>query len=224
MTNFEPYAPVGILAVDRIDAAPPKHAHVHLRGGIVYTKASDRIPTSAVGGAPGRIFPRLWVFGASSVTLEHVVSVMNPSHPRFRDLPGIALTRTPQNCERKAARCDDRVVNNIARHLTSIRGTRDVFHDDWTITDVSAGTSLSAVRSPWSTEGPGARLCYRWGTTTPLWPWPMNERIKAATAAAGSYSGPCPTCAGGRAARTMTDVTADIEELLGPIPSQCRSY
>jgi hypothetical protein len=50
----------------------------------------------------------------------------------------------------------------------------------------------------------------------------MNERIKAATAAAGSYSGPCPTCVGGRAARTATDVTADIERLLGPIPPSCR--
>jgi hypothetical protein len=50
----------------------------------------------------------------------------------------------------------------------------------------------------------------------------MNERIKAATAAAGSYSGPCPTCVGGRGVRTATDVTADIEELLGTIPAACR--
>jgi hypothetical protein len=50
----------------------------------------------------------------------------------------------------------------------------------------------------------------------------MNERIKAATAVAGRYSGPCPTCVGGRAARTATDVTADIMKLLGPIPAACR--
>ena len=50
----------------------------------------------------------------------------------------------------------------------------------------------------------------------------MNERIKAATASAGAYAGPCPTCVGGRATRSATDVTADIEALLGPIPAQCR--
>ena len=56
---------------------------------------------------------------------------------------------------------------------------------------------------------------------------PMNDRIKAATASAGAYSGPCLNCVGGRIARTATDVTAEIEGLLarqfGPIPSQCRS-
>jgi hypothetical protein len=58
--------------------------------------------------------------------------------------------------------------------------------------------------------------------TTPLWPWPMNERIRAATAVAGSYTGPCASCVGGRAARTQTDVTAEVEELLGAIPASCR--
>jgi hypothetical protein len=50
----------------------------------------------------------------------------------------------------------------------------------------------------------------------------MNERIKAATAMASSYSGPCPTCVGGRAGRSATDVTADIEKLLGTIATACR--
>jgi hypothetical protein len=51
----------------------------------------------------------------------------------------------------------------------------------------------------------------------------MNERIKAATAAAGRYTGPCTIgCAGGRAARTQTDVMADIQTLLGPISDHCK--
>jgi hypothetical protein len=61
-------------------------------------------------------------------------------------------------------------------------------------------------------------------TNEPLWPWPMNQRIKDATASAGPYKGPCPTCIGGRATRRPTDVTADIQALLGPIPSVCRSF
>jgi hypothetical protein len=223
MTNYNPFAPGGILTVDRIDTTPPKHANINLRGSIVYTKATDRIPTTAIGGAPGRVFPRLWVFGSSSITIEHVVSVMDPVHPRFNDLFGIALTRKPQNCLVKGANCEDPVVNNIATNITSIRGTQgDMFHTDWTVTNDSAGTSLAAVPSPWTATGTGANICFRWGTNTPLWPWPMNERIKAATAMAGSYSGPCPTCVGGRVARTETDVTADIARLLGPIPQACR--
>ena len=67
---------------------------------------------------------------------------------------------------------------------------------------------------------------YRWvngtETTTPLWPWPMNSRIRAATASAGRYTGPCLDCVGGRDARTTTDVTADIEALLGTIPAYCK--
>jgi hypothetical protein len=223
MKNFEPYAPGGILTVDRIDAPTPKHANINLRGSMVYTKATDRLPTTALGGAPGGVFQRLWIFGSSSITVQHVVSAMDPAHPRFDDLPGISLSRKPQNCALKAASCEDPVVNNGAANVTSIRGSQgDVVHPDWTTMNESVGTSRTAVQSPWTATSTGANLCYRWGTTTPLWPWPMNDRIKAATASAGSYTGPCPTCGGGRAARTATDVTADIETLLGTIPPACR--
>ena len=113
---------------------------------------------------------------------------------------------------------------------------------DWTVSNKSlgncvmgssqapcTGTHTNAVQTPWqNTSIDGARLCYRTvdgvvQTNVPLWPWPMNERIKKATGMAGSYSGPCPTCVGGRASRIETDVTADIEGLLGTIPASCRS-
>jgi hypothetical protein len=222
MKNFEPYAPGGMLSVDRIDAASPKHANMNLRGSIVYTKATDRLPTTALGGSPGAVFQRLWIFGSSSITVQHVVSVMDPAHPRFDDLYGISLNRRPQNCLVKAAVCEDPVVNNVATNVTSIRGKGDFVHPDWTTANESAGTSLAAVQSPWTATGTGANLCYRWGTTTPLWPWPMNDRIKTATASAGAYAGSCPTCVGGRRARIATDVTKDIEALLGEIPEACR--
>lgn len=74
----------------------------------------------------------------------------------------------------------------------------------------------------------GANLCYRYvdgaRTTTPLWPWPMDQRIKDALAEAGSYAGPCVNCSGGRQSRAGTaDITADIEALLGLIPAACRN-
>ena len=57
---------------------------------------------------------------------------------------------------------------------------------------------------------PGICMRYEDGelTTTPLWPWPMNDRIKEARALAG---------------RPVVDVTATIEALLGPIPAACRT-
>ncbi|MGH9895686.1 MAG: hypothetical protein ACREA0_27620, partial [bacterium] len=71
--------------------------------------------------------------------------------------------------------------------------------------------TLGAVPNPWTTTA-GANLCYRYTdgvrTMTPLWPWPMNQRILEATTASG---------------HTPVDVTAEIELLLGPIPAQCRA-
>ena len=196
------------------------------------------MPTRVPGGVPSGIHARFWVFGLSSVTLQDVISVMSNKHERFNSHWGIALTRVPQNGPVKGRSTLDPVVNNKATRLTSVRGTQgDTFHSDWSISGVSAGDCIagaadndcgegttSAVQSPWQdTSTTGARLCYRWGTTTPLWPWPMNERIKAATTSAGSYRGPCPTCVGGRAARIATDVTAEIEKLLGTIPGHCKN-
>ncbi len=132
---------------------------------------------------------------------------------------------------------------------------------DWTVTGKSqgncatgstaspcTGTHTTAVQSPWqNTSTNGARLCYRTENgvtgTTPLWPWPMNERIVEATTQAGKYAGPCstncrtngnpwmsgagndtaPPILTNRPARLVADVTADIESLLGTIPAACRS-
>jgi hypothetical protein len=246
VTNFDVPSAGGILTVDRLESTTtPKHADISLRGSISYTKATDRLPSLGNGAAAGVTISGVRIFGASRITLTDVVRVMSPRHPRFNQHLGFALTRREHNCVGlhhipSASGCEDPVIGNSATRLTSIRGTHssgnnvgDSFgtngvsgrdnETDWTVTGVSAGTSLAAVQSPWqNTSMSGARLCYRWGTTTPLWPWPMNERIKAATAAAGVYRGPCPTCVGGRGVRTTTDVTADIEELLGTIPTSCR--
>jgi hypothetical protein len=55
-------------------------------------------------------------------------------------------------------------------------------------------------------------LCYQvvggTVTTQPLWPWPMNERLKAALVQAGY---------------PPLDLTAQMEELFGPLPAPCRT-
>src|SRR5262249_54567489 len=56
----------------------------------------------------------------------------------------------------------------------------------------------------------GAKLCFAYEdgtlTTHPLWPWPMNDRIRDALIQSG---------------RAAVDVTARVQEIFGPIPTQC---
>jgi hypothetical protein len=171
--------------------------------------------------APGDSVP-IWMTAARGDvcgTLKHVLSYVSPGYARFHEVRGFQIGDPSIGSPQAFS----------ASNLTSIRSDLkgDGFTSGWSVTSVSAGSSLSAVASPWTTTGAGANLCNRWinsaVTSQPLWPWPMNERIKSATASAGAYAGPCPSCIGGRRARTATDVTAQVEAILGTIPSQCRS-
>jgi hypothetical protein len=97
-----------------------------------------------------------------------------------------------------------------ATNITSIGGATDQLSSDWKVTNHrDVATTSSAVNI--FTDSTGARVCYRYVngtlTTTPLWPWPMNQRILEATKAAG---------------RSPVDVTATIERLFGAIPAQCK--
>ncbi len=164
----------------------------------------------------GTLFRSIW---SSGVYFRHNVAVVHPNHPRFSSTRGF-LTTTGVT-----------LSNVIADRNSSVRGTADVFSAGFVVTGQSEGTQLAkfggTVADPWTSTTVGANLCNRWidgaPSQQPLWPWPMTQRIKSATASAGAYAGPCPGCSGGRAARTATDVTAEVEALLGTIPSQCKS-
>jgi hypothetical protein len=141
---------------------------------------------------------------------------IDPANPRFTSIMGWSLST--------------QVADTTITRATSIHGAPDqTSASPWVISNFAGAPSLgglaASARNVW-TSTTGANLCYRWEngvkTTTPLWPWPMNERIKAATVAAGAYRGPCLDCTGGRLARTEYDITASIEALLGTIPSACR--
>jgi hypothetical protein len=229
-SNFQPEGSTKGLGLDRLQQMTvPKHGNLVIRGSMAYVMATDRIPQD-------HSWMNVRFSGTSSVTLTDVLSIISPAHPGFNDRKyrSISLQRGPQHGPTNDLQCVNPatpgfpcpLVNVTATRLTSLRGVSvgDEFHADWTVSGLSAGTMLGEIQTPWqNTSSTGARLCYRWGTTTPLWPWPMNERIKAATAAAGRYTGPCTIgCAGGRATRTQTDVMADIQTLLGPIPAFCR--
>jgi hypothetical protein len=232
--NFQPFGTTRGLGLDRLqEASVPKHGNLAIRGSMTYVKATDRLPSD-------HAWNLVQFNGESSVTLTDVLAVMSPSHPSFNDnnYRSISLQRGPNHGPEGDRQCANLVtpgfpcalVNVIATRLTALRGARmaEAFHGDWAVVGISAGTTLGAIQTPWqNTSTMGARLCYRTENgvtgTTPLWPWPMNDRIKAATAAAGRYNGPCSVdCVGGRAVRTPTDVTADIETLLGRVPGSCR--
>ncbi len=72
--------------------------------------------------------------------------------------------------------------------------------------------NLGAIRTGVLSQGTDFPLCYRYvdgkATHIPLWPWPMEERIKDAT-----------RMARGKA----TSIEAEVASMLGPIPPICRS-
>jgi hypothetical protein len=156
--------------------------------------------------------------GMSNVTIKNVYGFIHPQNPRFN----------AADTSSKAAAYENPFgggVNLNVDRVTHVGGFKA--HSAWNITNNFSGNLASALPNPWTTTT-GANLCKRYVdgvlTSEPLWPWPMNERIKAATERAGRYSGPCPGCSGGfTVERTATDVTAEIESILGPIPSECSS-
>ena len=212
LTNFHVQQAKGLFSVDRHDTN--KCVNARVLGSLAYVNAGDRLPA----GPP---LPIVYLHGLSCFHIRHSMVFISPGNPRFNNHVGFQLQRDP--------RSGGVPMTDISAHnITSVRGMDgDVFHSDWDIQNISAGTSLAAVAYPWTTTATRANLCKRWVngvvTNDPLWPWPMNGRIKAATASAGAYAGPCPTCLGGRATRTATDVTAQVETLLGTIPTACRN-
>jgi hypothetical protein len=189
--------------------------NIKLLGSLAYVKATTTTPPSTNmliashnDPADSRVM--------SCYTIKHVLNFWSPSHPSFLSSRGFNL--------------GDEGTDNHAENLSSVSGRADIIPETWSPKNNAHATSLAGLNAinadPWIGTT-GANLCKRWVngvvTTEPLWPWPMNDRIKAATASAGRYTGPCPGCVGGRFVRTATDVTAEIQALLGPIPPQCRS-
>lgn len=198
-------------------------------GTMVYILASSAWP-----GFSGRGAVTIPQFGwnLANVQVKHVAAFLSPSASGFSSMRGFEIGIGASSLS----------SNNVADRLTSLRNVADDWTNNpprWTVSNTVSGTSFGSISTanPW-TGSAGAQFCYQWengilqdgtgGTTLKkLWPLPMNERIKAATTSAGSYSGPCLGCSGGRAARTETDVMAEIQALLtgqfGDIPAQCKN-
>jgi hypothetical protein len=192
-----------------------KCSNVKILGSLSYLKAEDYYPASAA----------FWNTYVDCILIKDTVSIVAPNNRRYSNIGGFLLgSHATQN------------LSLSAQNITSVRANSsdngsgagpDYFDSHWSVSGAAQGQFLSDVPSPWTATTSGANLCYRYvngvRTTQPLWPWPMNDRIKAATASAGPNTAPCATCSGGRPTHTATDVTAEVEAMLGAIPSQCRS-
>lgn len=189
-------------------------------GSLGYQLATDRWRYNGVQVGPSDAFRAPVAPATRGVTIRDLFIFLHPSNPSFNVARAIRLGGSGGP--------------SSANNVTTVHGSGpdDLYGGLWSGTNRFTGTSLAAVPDPWTTST-GANLCTRYvnrvKTATPLWPWPMNERIKQATAMAGRYTGPCNSCRWGDSGtltqspiRSTVDVTAEIESILGSIPLACR--
>ncbi|HWP58320.1 MAG TPA: hypothetical protein VNL14_10560 [Candidatus Acidoferrales bacterium] len=188
-TNYSVNQPYGVFAVDGFSEGKDRNARSKILGSLAYVRASDRFhPAQSI-----------FVTKIDSFEVAHTVAYVQP---------GYHTTKRPFALYNLATAVG---TNLVARSLTGVGTATSYFASDWTTSLLAMGSALSAVGNIFTSTA-GANLCYRYKdaalTSEPLWPWPMNERIKEATAQSG---------------RAVVDVTATVESMFGSIPSQCKS-
>lgn len=210
------------------DANPPPHINTHVYGSLGYTLDTDRWRYNGIQVGP---VDALRAPVAPNIHGVHIVDTMmfiHPSNPTFNFAQGFHLAHSS---------VPPGGYDLVASNITSVRGSLGDHIEgfpttnEWEVTNYSRGSSLSSVQNPWTTST-GANLCVKYvnriKTASPLWPWPMNSRIKSASQMTSRYSGPCNTCRWGATGaeaqaplRSPIDVTQQIQSILGAIPSQC---
>ena len=181
----QPYAIFGIDALTGTD----KNARSKLLGSIAYLRGSDRF-------APHKV---IFTTKVDSVEVANTAVYIEPGTHTSKK-------RFSLNNLYSAVG-----LNLTARNLTGIGGAGSYYGSDWNKSNLSEGSSLSNVANPYTSTS-GANICYRYNnrelTNQPLWPWPMNQRIKDAMIESG---------------RASVDVTKTIESMFGAIPSICQT-
>ncbi|MGH7797805.1 MAG: hypothetical protein ACREQ2_23330 [Candidatus Binatia bacterium] len=188
-TNYRVDQPYGIFANDGFTGSD-KNARSKLLGSLAYIRSSDRFQ-------PGQA---VFITKIDSMEIAHTAAYIEPGTHTTKQRFGL------HNLQSSTAR------NLVARNLTGIGGKGSHYGSDWNKSGLAEGASLSSVTNPFTANGAGANLCFRYKdgvlTSQPLWPWPMNQRIIDATLQSG---------------RAAVDVTATVERLLGPIPAACKT-
>jgi hypothetical protein len=112
--------------------------------------------------------------------------------------------------------------DKILNRATEIGGAASIIGSQWQITGrIDTNSVPTGVDNIWNgSSSNGARLCKRYQngvlTTQPLWPWSMDQRIRAALILAGKN----PDATFGGAGKTLTDL---METIFGTIPSSCKT-
>jgi hypothetical protein len=111
--------------------------------------------------------------------------------------------------------------NRKFTNITEIGGASSSIHSTWTVTNRVDASAVANAPNVWNGAGTsGARICYRYVngtlTNTPLWPWPMDARIRQAL----SRRGTSPDIVFGGAGFSVTMM---MEKIFGTIPPVCRS-
>jgi hypothetical protein len=186
-TNYGVESPYGIFQANRKDG--DKNVHIRLLGSLAYVQATDKYKS------PYGIF----ITRLSSVEVKDTT---------VRIAPGTNLSVRPFALYGELAG----QTNLRATDLTSFGGASAAISSPWVKNNVWSGTSPAAYSSGENifNTSRGANLCYRYEkgnlTNKPLWPWPMNQRIRDAMVQSG---------------RSSVDVTATVQSIFGKIPAAC---
>jgi hypothetical protein len=186
-TDYSAEQAYGIFGID--GSSGDKNVHAKLLGSIAYVRGTDRFPASQA----------VFITKLDSIEVANTVAFIEPgAHTSKKPYSLNNLSHAPG-------------LNLIARNLIGIGSARSTFGSDWKTTSIVEGASLRSVGNVYN-KPEGANICYRYKdrvlTTDPLWPWPMNQRIKEAMVESG---------------RSPVDLTATVEGMFGTIPSSCRA-
>jgi hypothetical protein len=182
----------------------------------LFATQDSRVLASIFYVAPGAVFsPQRVLFATSDAGSHHQSGDYHPTE-RTR-LQQLVTWLPPELASKQSAHFTKASQGpaggpNWVEELTAIGGTPPTFTTNWTPSGIRHGATLAEATGGASLWTQYAGLCHQvvngQVTSQPLWPWPMNARIVAALEQAGA---------------PPVDVTAVMEQLLGPIPAACRT-
>jgi hypothetical protein len=188
-SNYTVQAPYGIFSIDGLNG--DKNADIRLLGSLAYIQSTDKFaPSQAV-----------YVLTLDSVEIKDTTAYTQPGTYTSVMPFGLSGLQSPA------------VATNLsASDITAFGGRNSSFNSQWKLNNVWSGSSpasYSPGENIFNTTR-GANLCYQYEdgnlTSQPLWPWPMNQRIKDALVQSG---------------RAPVDITATVQSFFGTIPTAC---
>ena len=206
--STEDHSSIGIFSLDRlVDGDVPEysrwnliHAYSQLLGSLAYIKSDDIYTATQM----------IYIRFVENWDIKDVIAYYPLNYPQvsaaYPNRPFLLMDHPhlpPQPLWHNPWR--------YATGITAIGGQENYFYE-WDVSNKVEVANASQLNSDQNifTGSTGAKLCYRYInsvlTNEKLWPWPMNERIKAARVQSG---------------RAEVDVTATVKALFGDIPTDC---